>query len=242
MLREFTPHAAQFLDEFCQQQLETVGLAFPPVDTLQLAALFKVEVVFDSAHPQRASCVTLRHGAGKQPLIIVRPEERTERLHWAVAHELGEFLAAEAIRTWGIPVEDVEPPHREWLANQLARRLLVPHRPFFSELRRLDGDLVALKRRFSTASYEVLARRMLDNHEPLVVTIIDKGKITFRKSNALERVPELTEMEKCVWLIAHQSGLHQRKEGDGQEVRVWAIHEPAWKREIICTKTVWTDW
>ncbi|MEJ5342410.1 MAG: ImmA/IrrE family metallo-endopeptidase [Thermogutta sp.] len=242
MLREFTPLAAQFLDEFCQQQLEAAGLAFPPVDAFRLAALLRFEVVFDAAHPQRASCVTLRHGPGGQRLIIVRPEERVERLHWAVAHEVGEFLVAEVIRTWGTPVDDVEPPHREWLANQLARRLLVPHRPFFADLQRLDGDLIALKSRFGTASYEVLARRMLDAPDPSVITVVDQGRITFRRSNVLERVPGLTELEEAVWLRAHQTGLHQRGESGNQDVQVWAIHEPGWKREIMRTRAAWMNW
>ncbi|MBC7352096.1 MAG: ImmA/IrrE family metallo-endopeptidase [Thermogutta sp.] len=242
MLREFTPLAAHRLDEFCQHQLESTGLIFPPVDAFQLAALLRFEVVFDVAHPQRASCVTLRHGNGGQRLIVVRPEERVERLHWAVAHELGEFFAAEAIRTLGTPVDDVEPPHREWLANQLARRLLVPSRPFFVDLQRLDGDLIALKNRFSTASYEVLARRMLDATDPSVITIMDQGRITFRRSNVLERVPGLTAMEKVVWLRAHQTGLHQREESESEQVQAWAIHEPGWKREIIRTTAAWMNW
>ena len=51
---------------------------------------------------------------------------------------------------------------REWLANRFASELLTPSPWFLPDSVDLDFDLEALKRRYQTASYEVIASRTLD--------------------------------------------------------------------------------
>lgn len=227
------------LDELCRGWLIQAGLSFPPVDTFQLARRLGFEVVFDTAHTQRASCVRLARRANPRGLIILRPDRRAERLHWAVAHELGEHLLPAVMARCRIPFSEFEPGRREWLANELAKRLLVPLYEFETSARQCGWDLVALKERFSTASYEVLARRMLDGKEPMVITIFDQGRLTLRKGNFPGCIPPLSRNEEMIWHRTHGDGEHRCEQTPNELLQVWAIHEPGWKREILRTQGGW---
>lgn len=229
------------LDELCHRWLVQAGLSFPPVDAFQLARRLGFEVVFDSAHPQRASCVRLARGASGGGLIILRPDPRPERLHWALAHELGEHLLPSLVVRRILPFADIEPREREWLANQLAKRLLVPLREFEARARSCRWDLMVLKAHFSTASYEVLARRMLDTAEPMMVTIFDQGRLTLRKGNFPGTIPPLSACERTVWRRTHDDGENRCEQSPSELVQAWAIHEPGWKREILRTQAGWME-
>ncbi len=81
---------------------------------------------------------------------------------------------------------------------------------------------------------------MLDLPPPVILNIIDKGRIYFRRSNIPGRVPPMAEVERECQGQANQKGC--MAEGDEPPIRVqaWAVHEPDWKREILRTEVeVW---
>ena len=82
-----------------------------------------------------------------------------------------------------------------------------------------------------------IARRMLEMRSPIVITLCDLGRISWRRSNVTVRPPSLLPEERDVWRESHESGLTTEatlSAEDGlQHVRCWAIHEPGWKREIL---------
>jgi hypothetical protein len=122
--------------------------------------------------------------------------------------------------------------NREQLANALATRLLLPMKWFARAAAELDHDLIRLKERFSSASHELIARRMLNLPTRVVVSIFDHGKLHFRRCNRQQATPRLTSVEASCWLQAHDAGEVIRRQG-APRIDVWPVHEPDWKREIM---------
>ena len=77
----------------------------------------------------------------------------------------------------GVDAREAPPNTRESVANQLAGRLLLPVAWFKPKAVRAGWDLFELKREFSTASHELIARRMLDFEPAVMITVFDHGRI-----------------------------------------------------------------
>lgn len=224
------------LDAAARRILDRCEVVAPPVDALALAAALGYVVATDARQQSRGRCARLWGGAEYDAAaILLRPEPRGERRQWAVAHEIGEQHAHEVFDELGLAGDESHAGTREQTANELANRLLLPTAWFLRDGRRLDWDLVRLKRRYATASYELIARRMLDADVPAIVTILDHGSVRFRGSNLPGRVPGLSRREQAAWSMAHESSRTHQTVDRVARVRAWPIHEPHWKREIVRT-------
>lgn len=215
------------IDDLVVEILNAVECRRPPVDALQLARRLGMVIAEDARQPSRGRHMRL----GGQTVILVRPEPRPERVQWTVAHEIGEALvhrleAAREAADWGVA-------EREQRANLLATRLLLPDRWFERDARRLGSDLFALKQRYSTASHELIAWRLLDLDEPAVMTVIDRGRLTRRRSNLGGRLPGWTILERECLAASQASNRPTRFAKNDSEVSVWPIYEPGWQREIV---------
>ncbi len=80
------------LDRVASRLLRRCAVRRPPVDAVRMAASLGIETVIDGGQQVRARYVELRaaRGGNPRPAILLRPEPRSERRQWAVAHELGE--------------------------------------------------------------------------------------------------------------------------------------------------------
>ncbi|HVU86300.1 MAG TPA: ImmA/IrrE family metallo-endopeptidase [Pirellulales bacterium] len=225
---------AACLDRTAARLLKRCAVRRPPVDALRMAAALGIEIAFDAGQAIRARYVELRaaRGGNPRPAILLRPEPRSERRQWAVAHELGEREAAVVFQRLAIDPRAAPPTAREWVANQLANRILLPTRWLAAAGAACGWDLLALKERFSTASHELIARRMLEFEPPVVVTIFDHGKLSFRQGNRGGRLA-LTPLERTCWRSSHLNGVIDARADAGYTVRCWPVHEPEWKRELL---------
>lgn len=220
-------------DHVADAVLEQAGITGPPVDALHIARQLDIEVVWDAGQTGRAR----RQQLAGRPMIFLRPDHRPERIQWAAAHELGEQYANRVMVRLGLSAGELLPRQREELANQLANCLLLPSQWFVAADRVEAGDLVRLKRRFSTSSFELIAWRRLDRPGGRIVTIWDQGQVARRRCNFAFRVPPLSAGEWAAWQAAHASGQTAHEETEfGGSVRVWPIHESDWKREIAITE------
>ncbi len=222
------------LDATAEEILQAAGVDAPPVNAVQLAAALEMSVAWSDRQPGRASIVRLhdRSGGGEQTSILLRPEPRSERCHWAVAHEVGEAFAHGLFARLGVDPVDAPPDSRERAANALAGRLLLPSAWFLPQARADGWNLMALKARFATASHELIARRMLDFLPAAIVTVLDLGRITWRRSNVPGAIRPLSPAEKAAWRKAHAGRAFVSDDGT---LQAWPIHEPDWKREILRT-------
>src|SRR5262249_16857498 len=121
----------------------------------------------------------------------------------------------------------------ESLANLFAYHLLVPACWFVDDAPAVQFDLLELKKRYVTASHEVIAWRFLDLAAPCIITIVDNDRVSRRKSNAgrVRRAFEPVE-KKCQQYVNEHGEPCRLSEGDWT-VQGWPVHQAEWKREIL---------
>ncbi|MEM6329541.1 MAG: ImmA/IrrE family metallo-endopeptidase [Planctomycetota bacterium] len=248
---------AAALDATASELLWEASVTGPPVDAFAVAGELGLFVAEDdrlaprgrfsrlggiSATPVGAGAA----GAGPTPqsaegLILLRTEPRRERRQWAVAHEVGEYAASRVYSRLGVQPCDTRAGAREAVANGLAGRLLLPSGWFRPDATRFDYDLLTLKRRYATASHELIARRVLELAGlPAAVTVFDHGSVTWRRASLgwNARSP-LDPAEQATWRRCHTTGGPTeclRPPLPLTRVRCWPIHEPGWRREIMISE------
>lgn len=221
------------LDEVAGELLRESGSwEAPPVDAIRLAAGLRIAVAVDGSQHARGR-LTLLSGRSS---IFLKPEDRQERMQWAAAHELGEVVAWRVFAAAGEEIDAQTEGAREQVANLFAARLLLPRKPFFDDVDRLDGDLPALKQIYRTASHELIAGRMLDQRTAGIVTIFDQGRLVRRRSNQGFSAPRILEEEQRCQRSVHHSGEPVLIRTETLEIRGWPVHEAGWKREILYTR------
>ena len=237
---------SQAVEAVAHAVLEEVEWERAPVDALAVAERLDLVVARDANMDVRARFVRLEGVAGLaggigQGTILMGDEPRVERRQWAVAHEIGESMAARVFVRLGVSLVDIPPAGRERVANHLANALLLPQQWFARDGKQFDWDLPKLKTAYSTASHELIARRMLEMSPPVMITLFDQGALQWRKSNVLRRPPMLTTVESSAWRAAFETvqatlvATSDLPEGINQ-VQCWPVHEPGWRREIMRTE------
>jgi len=243
MLPEIPPEQyARCLDNCARRLLEKGDVQEPPVDVVRLAQGLGFTVAQDARMCGRARFVRLGgvgEGSGRDT-ILLGPEMRHERRQWAVAHELGEAMAHQVFAALDAQVAEAGRSTREAVANELARRLLLPQPWFSSDSEQYDCDLFALKSRYATASHELIARRLLDLDRPLIISVFDQEELTWRRGNVSHRVPPLGADERSVRQKSHRErGIADHTAGH-LRIRCWPIHEREQQREIMYTECLET--
>jgi hypothetical protein len=221
------------LDETVASILRRAGVKGPPVSAVELATRLGYPVLWDDHQNGRARVAAVRGGRGRRPraAIFLRREPRPERIQWAVAQEIGEQFTAEVCRRLRVdPAESAD--GREQIANSLAMRLLLPGKWFSRDAVDFDYHVPQLKSRYTTASHELVARRLLDLPMPVLIAIFDHGKLEYRRWNRPGRPPPLSQVEQQFWQSAHESGRAAGRAGRPR-IDAWPIHETGWKREIV---------
>lgn len=223
------------LDTVAMEVLDEAGVGGPPVDALALARRLGIDVAWDDRQRGRARYVRLRGEGGRcpRPTILLRPEPRSERRHWALAHEIGEHVANRVFIRLSVDPRQAAPNARETVATQLASRILLPEPWFAADGSACGWDLFEMKSRYATASHELIARRMLDLVPPVVITIFDQGQLYFRRSNVAGQVPPPSPGEMACWQAAHNRCQPRQATEGPRAIQAWPIHEPGWRREIL---------
>ena len=198
---------------------------------MHVAQILGIEVRCDPREQSRGRLVHFQ----QQPTVYLRPESRAERRHWTVAHELGEYLIPRLVEYMDLDPEEIGSQVRESLADLFAITLLVPGHWFDVDCPTMDFDLLALKSVYRSASYEVIALRMLGLGPPALITIFDRGRLHRRESNLSYCPPPLHPTERRIQQRVHREGQSLFIHEHGFSVQAWPVHEDGWKREIFRT-------
>jgi Zn-dependent peptidase ImmA (M78 family) len=200
------------------------------VDAIQLAqGHLGIVVCLDNRQSQRGRA---QRAAGKKQ-IYLRPEPTEERHQWTVAHEIGEHMKTVLLQRLNVTPEETRSMAGELLANLFAHHLLVPTSWYADDAGAVGYDLARLKKRYRTASHEVLALRMLDLSGQCIITIIDNDHIHKRRSNAWPVRKELEPPEDKCRVFVNKHGKPHTVRATGWTVRGWPVHQAGWKREIL---------
>jgi hypothetical protein len=226
---------ADGLDVVVDEILALCRCKKPPVDAFKIAESMGINLALDDRQAGRARYVRLRDRSVSCPkaTILLRPDPRLERQQWAVAHEIGEHTAFRVFHRLSADPSESSPRAREQVANQLAGRLLVPSCWFSRDACACSWDLLVLKRRYCTASHELIARRMLECRPAVIVTIFDQGRITFRRGNLPGRIPPPSPTEMTCWSSVHEKNEPCATTAGLCSIQCWPVHEDDWKREIL---------
>lgn len=234
---------AATLDRCAEDALWEGAVDRPPVDAFALARRLGLEVAEETTLTHRARFVRPQQVSTGRALIVVAPDTRPERRHWAVAHELGEWLAGRVFELLGVRPQEAPSLSREGIANALAGRLLAPRRWLHGVYLDSDGDLFALKRCFATASHELLVRRLLECvTPPLAAAVYDHGRLAWRRWNRPGAPPPVVSIEADCQRFAHDTSEPANSgfmvEPPILRTRCWPVHEPDWKREVVLSECV----
>ncbi len=239
MLCELTQEElAAGLDRVAMAVLAEAGVDRPPVDAFAVAGALGITVALDDRQLGRARYVRLSSYPTVHPraTILLRPEPRPERKQWAVAHEIGEHVAHRVFQALQVDPREAAANAREAVANRLAGRILVPAQWFAADASGGGWELPELKARYATASHELIARRMLECRPPVIITIFDHGRVTFRRSNLPGRPPPLSPAEAACWRSVHHRSQAEQTHDGLRTIQGWPVHEEGWKREILRTE------
>jgi hypothetical protein len=220
----------EVVDRVIDDLLRGAGIELPPVDAIALAqGPLQMVVCLDKRQEQRGRA---QRAAGRKQ-IFLRPEPNEERHQWTVAHEIGEHLKAGVMERLGADPEKTRAMAGESLANLFAHRLLTPTTWFAVDARELKYDIPQLKKRYRTASHEVIAKRFLDLTEPCIITIIDNDSVSFRRGVAVRAPKQLVAPEKECQEYVHYYSRPRLVQAEGWSVHGWPVHQTDWKREIL---------
>ena len=78
------------LDEVVNELLKDVGTDSPPINSFQVAQHLGWEIILDEKQQSRGRLKRINY----KPTIFLKPDDRPERLQWALAHEIGESLSS----------------------------------------------------------------------------------------------------------------------------------------------------
>jgi Zn-dependent peptidase ImmA (M78 family) len=227
LTREEVTHV---VDRLVEELLAEASVTKPPVDAIKLAqGHLGMIVCLDNRQPQRGRA---QRAAGRKQ-IYLRPEPTEERHQWTVAHEIGEHLKTTLLERLSLEPEETRSMAGESLANLFAHRLLVPTCWYANDVAETEYDLPKLKKRYRTASHEVLALRLLDLPAPCIITIIDNDHIHKRRSNFWAVRKKLEPPEERCRILVNKHGKPHTVRAAGWTVRGWPVHQADWKREIL---------
>jgi len=222
------------VDRHVEELLASAGIHEPPVDAVKLARE-QLGISISVDRKQKGRGRAQRTHAGKH--IYLRPEVSVERSQWTVAHEIGEHLRGRLLAALG--AEERHSMSGESLASLFACRLLVPTCWFMADARTHAHDVLELKKRYTTASHEVLAWRLLDLPDPCVITIVDNEHVSRRRSNAWPVTRRLAQPERDCLEYVHAFSRPRRIQAEGWTVHGWPVHQADWRREIL--RSVWEE-
>jgi predicted transcriptional regulator len=213
--------------------LERAGVTEPPVDALRVAE-HHLGIPVDVVEPERDERgrprpSTRRPSAG----IVLSPHMTPEQEQSAAAHGIARTLLPDLLRKLGMEPGGESKQAAAHLRGLLVSRLLVPTRLLRSALRTCRYDLPALKKLFTTASFETVALRLLDLGDPCVIAIVDDGVVAARRGNAEAVTRKLTAAEQTCLNKVMEQDLPHKVRAEGWTVQGWPVPDRPFRRVVL---------
>jgi predicted transcriptional regulator len=214
--------------------LERAGVAAPPVDALAIAEEhlgIPVEFVELAEEDERG-----RRRPRARPIgaaIVLASDMDEEARQKAAAGSIARALLPDVLRKLDVPPGAENRQFAAHASKAIVERLLVPTKLLRAALRETKYDLEVLKERFTTATAETIALRLLDLDEPCVISIVDDGVVVIRRGNRSQAGKKLEPVEQQCHDRVAKLELPHRLRAEGCTVQGWFIPGRAFRRIIL---------
>lgn len=214
-------------DRIIADVLARHGIVEPPVDAILLAQqAFDLRV--SEAEPDEDEMDAGRFGPRPRRFrtrgeIVLRPDMTDESRHAVCARACARELIPAVLTKLGVAPGTENRSAQTQLVGLLVPRLLLPTKWFERDASKAGYDLLALKDRYPTAGYEVIALRFLDLEEPCVIAVIDDGAPSARRSNRWPVTKKMTAAEQACADRVAETGEPQRVRRDEWTAQGWPV-------------------
>jgi hypothetical protein len=218
----------------------------PPVDAvdlIQTAFGFTVTIEQEEDEPDAMESATSRYvrlrGGNTAPKrrnareLVLRETMSVEARNHAAARAMAKEMVPGVLAKLGVTPGVEQKSATNQLVGLIAPRILLPKRAFESAARKCNSDLGRLKEVFSTAGYEMIAMKLLEQDEICVIAVVDDGTVAMRRSNGVQCTKKLTPAEElCVEKVT-ESEEPASVRRDGWSARGWPIPNGPYRRIIV---------
>ena len=225
------------IDRSASELLDHHRIDEPPVDAITLAQeAFNLVVRFaeDADDEPAAGRFGPRPRRRNPREVVLRMDQSDEGRNAVCARACGKELLPAILTRLGVAPGTENRSAQNQLLGLIAPRILLPTKWFARDARKAGFDLWAIKDRYPTAAYEMIAWRILDvADDPVVVSIIDDGVVAARRGNMAAPGKVLTAAEQeCLDRLADEGEpLTVRRED--WTARGWPIPTGPFNRIIL---------
>ncbi|HVK07467.1 MAG TPA: hypothetical protein VM597_01690 [Gemmataceae bacterium] len=225
------------VDRLVGELLTHHGFEEPPVDAVALAQeAFDLTVrEADEEDDPRQGRFGPRPPRRRGREVVFRPDQSEESRQAVCARACAKELIPAVLTRLGVAPGTENKSAQTSLVGLIAPRLLLPTRWFGRDARKSGYDLFAIKDRYPTAGYEMIALRMLELDEPCVVAVVDDGIVATRRGNRAPATKTLTPAEElCLERIGRNGDREpQTARRDGWTVHGWPVPSGPFNRIIL---------
>jgi predicted transcriptional regulator len=225
------------VDRLVGELLAKNGFAEPPVDAVVLAQeAFDLTVrEADDEDDPRDGRFGPRPPRVRHREVVFRPDQSEESRHAVCARACAKEMIPAVLARVGVAPGTENKSAQSSLVGLIAPRLLLPTRWFERDARKAGYDLFAVKQRYPTAGYEMIALRMLELDEPCVIAVVDDGIVSARRGNRTPATKTLTPAEQlCLERIGREGDPEsQTVRRDGWTVHGWPVPSGPFNRIIL---------
>jgi len=186
------------VDRNVRELLERSGINEPPIDAISLAQ-HGFNLLVTEAEEEDEPQYGDRPRRKRPGEIVLRVDLSDEGRNAVCAKACAKELLPRVLSKLGVTPGTENRGAQNPLLAVIVPRLLLPTQWFEKDAHKAGFDLVPLKDRYSTVTYEMIALRLLDLDEPCVIAIVDDGAVATRRGNRSQAGRVLTSAEtKCI--------------------------------------------
>lgn len=236
-MEEFTTEELmEAIDRVVLQLLQEAGIDEPPVPTIDLLQhQFNYTIAFqEEEEDEDPHLARYKRPPRKQSRqLMLNPAQSDEGQSVAAARACAREMLPGILKRLGVVQGSDNRSVQNSLVSLIAPRLLLPGRWFEKSSRRANYDLIRIHEEFSTATFEMIAVRLLDFEDPMIISIVDDGAIALRKSNAFPVKRELVAAETDCLQKIQETEDPEKVRKDGWSVWGWPIPNGPFNRIIL---------
>jgi hypothetical protein len=222
------------VDRLVAGLVERAGITRPPVDALRIAE-DHLGIPVDIADPveQDERGRPRPRSRPKGMGITLSPDMTEEQQHKSAADGVARALLPDLLNKLGVVPGSENKQLSAHIRTMVVSRLLVPTRLLRTALKECRYDVLALKKKFSTAATETIALRLLDLEEPSVIAIVDDGIVAIRRGNRFAAGKKLEAPEQACLDQVMKLDTPQRVRQGEWTVNGWPVPDRPIRRIIL---------